>query len=159
MGARAGALADQFEQQINELAKAIEQCPPDKWGVLCGEEQWTVAATAHHVATQFPLEMEYLLASTTGTAMPPHTWDDINARNAKHAEQFKAVSKDDALKALRENAAPVAAWVRALTDEQLERTAALPLADGAQVSTEQLLVGGVLIDHARAHAASIRAAI
>jgi len=157
MGARASALADQFQQQIDELAKAIEQCPADKWGALCGEEQWTVAATAHHVAVQFPLEMEYLLACSTGTPMPSRTWDDINAWNGRHAQQFSAISKEEALKALRQNSAPVAAWVRALTDEQLDRTAPLPLADGANVSTEQLVLGGVLIDHARAHAASIRA--
>jgi hypothetical protein len=159
VGARASALADQFEQRIAELARAIEDCPDGKWGALCGEEQWTVAATAHHVATQFPLEMEYLLAASTGTPMPPHSWDDINVRNAKHAKEFTAISKADALKALRQNSAPIAAWVRALSDEQLDRTASLALADGATVSTEQLILGGVLIDHATAHTKSIRAAM
>lgn len=159
MGGRAAALADRFEGAISELAKTIEQCPEDKWGALCGEEQWTVAATAHHVATQFPLEMEYLLAASTGTAMPPHSWDDINVRNARHAEEFTAIGKVDALKALRENSGPIAAWVRALTDEQLDRTAPLALANGATVSTEQLILGGVLIDHAVAHTKSIRSAM
>lgn len=47
---------------------------------------------------------------------------------------------------------------RALSDEQLDRTGALPLADGASVSTQQLIEGGVLIGHVTGHLASIRAA-
>jgi hypothetical protein len=52
----------------------------------------------------------------------------------------------------------VSTWVRGLSDEQLDRTAPLPLANGAVVSTQNLIEGGVLIEHATAHLASIKAA-
>lgn len=47
----------------------------------------------------------------------------------------------------------------ALSDEQLDRTAPLALADGAGVSAQQLIEGGVLIEHVRGHLNSIRAAV
>jgi hypothetical protein len=45
--------------------------------------------------------------------------------------------------------------VRGLSDEQLERTAALALAGGASVSAQQLIEGGVLIDHVLGHMKSL----
>jgi hypothetical protein len=156
MGQRANALAEQFEKAMADLTKTIESVPDDKWSALCGDEQWTVAATAHHVGAQWPLEKEYLDAAAAGGTMPSYTWDDINKRNADHAEQHKSASKADTLKLLREGAPAMAAWVRGLSDEQLDRTSPLPLADGAQVSTQQLIEGGVLIDHAVTHLKSIR---
>lgn len=62
------------------------------------------------------------------------------------------------LKLLRDGGATMAAYVRNLTDQQLDRAAPLALADGAEVSAQQLIEGGVLIDHAEAHLKSIRAA-
>ena len=51
-----------------------------------------------------------------------------------------------------------AAYLRGLSDDQLDRTGELALADGASVSTQQLIEGGVLIDHVRGHLQSMRAA-
>jgi len=158
MANRSEQLAGQFEQAVANLVKAVEGCSDAQWGAICGDEKWTVAATAHHVAAQWPLENEYLHAAAEGRAMPAYTWDDINARNATHAAEHAACSKADAAKLLRDGGASMAAWVRGLSDEQLDRTGALPLAGGAMVSTEQLITGGVLIEHATAHLASIQAA-
>jgi hypothetical protein len=66
--------------------------------------------------------------------------------------------KADAIKQLREKSKPVAQWVRGLSDEQLDRTGQLPLADGATVTTQNLIEGGVLIDHAVSHLKSIKSA-
>jgi hypothetical protein len=158
MGQRSAALADQFEQAVNELARTIEGCSDAQWSATCGDEGWTVAATAHHVAAQWPLEGEYLVAAAAGSTMPAYSWDEINERNARHAQEFTSVGKGDALRALRDGAPAMASWVRGLSDEQLDRQSPLPLANGAMVSTQQLIEGGVLIDHARSHTASIRAA-
>jgi hypothetical protein len=158
MANRSEQLAGQYEQAVANIVKAVEGCSDAQWGAICGDEKWTVAATAHHVGSQLPLEMEYISAAAEGRAMPAHTWDDINGRNERHAAEFSACSKADALKVLREGSATMAAYVRGLSDEQLARTGALPLAGGAMVSTEQLITGGVLIEHATAHLASIQAA-
>jgi hypothetical protein len=159
MGQRAEALAKDFEKAIDDLAKTVEGCSDAQWQAICGGEQWTVAATAHHVGAQFGLEMEYLTAAADGKPLPSYTWADINGINEPRAKANSACSKEVVLRQLRTEAPKVAAWLRGLTDEQLDRRSALPLADGAMVTTQQLIEGGVLIDHARAHNASIRAVL
>jgi uncharacterized damage-inducible protein DinB len=158
MGSRSEALAQQFEAEVAELAKAIEQHPDDKWQATCDGEGWTVAGTAHHVAAQFGLEKEYLSAGAEGRELPAYTWEHINNLNERRAEEYRSCTKADALKLLRESAPAMAAFVRGLSDEQLDRKGKLALAGGAEVSTQQLIEGGVLIDHVRGHTKSIRAA-
>lgn len=158
MGQRTSALADQFEQAIAEFASTIEAIPDDRWGVARGPEGWTLAATAQHVSGQFPLEMEYITAIAEGRALPAYSWDDINVRNDSRAAENAAVSKADVLRELPESAVSIAAYLRSLSDDQLDRTAELALAGGATVNTRALIEGGVLIDHVRSHMESIRAA-
>lgn len=158
MGKRAEALADRFEQAVDELAKTVEGLSDNQWGAICGDERWTVAATAHHVGAQWPLEMEYLTAIAEGKPLPSYTWDDINSKNEARAKEHSNCLKADAVNQLREKSKPVAQWVRGLSDEQLDRTGQLPLADGATVTTQQLIEGGVLIDHAVSHLKSIKSA-
>ena len=91
-----------------------------------------------------------------GTAAAGVLWDDINAKNEGRADKNSAASKADVLGELREGAASTAAYVRRLSDEQLDRAGALKLAGGASVSTQQLIEGGVLIDHVRGHMSSLQ---
>lgn len=158
MSQRSSTLADQFEQAVAELAETIQQIPADKWTAARTPEGWTVAATAQHVSGQFPLEMEYLSAAAEGRSLPSYTWDDINGKNDNRAARNTAATKDDVLQELRGYAASTAAFVRGLSDEQLDHKSPLALAGGAEVSLQQLIEGGVLIDHVRGHLASIRAA-
>jgi len=158
MGQRGTALADQFEQLVTELAEAIDKYPEERWQASHGPEGWNVAATAQHVSGQFPLEMEYITAGAEGRPLPTYSWDDINAKNDGRAAKNTSVSKAEVLRELREGAASVAAYVRNLSDDQLDHKSPLPLAGGAEVALQQLIEGGVLIDHVRAHLASIRAA-
>ena len=158
MAGRSGELADRFEQAVGELIATVEACPDGRWGATCGDEGWTVAATAHHIGTQWPLEREYISAAAEGRSAPTHTWDEINARNARHAREFAACGRADVVDVLRSGSTSMAAYVRGLSDEQLDRTMSLPLADGAEVTTQQLIEGGVLIAHATTHLQSIRSA-
>jgi hypothetical protein len=101
--------------------------------------------------------MEYITAAAEGKEMPGYSWDDINARNDARAEKNSTASKADVLRELRDGATSTAAYVRGLSDEQLERAGALALAGGASVTAQQLIEGGVLIDHVRAHMQSLQA--
>ena len=157
MPSRAEELANKFEQAIAEFAQTIEQIPDDKWRGKGGPEGWTIAGVAQHVSGQFPLEMEYITAAAEGKEMPGYSWDDINAKNDSRAEKNSAASKDQVLRELRDGAASTAAYVRGLSDEQLDRAGALALAGGANVTAQQLIEGGVLIDHVRGHMASLQA--
>jgi hypothetical protein len=101
--------------------------------------------------------MQYITAAAEGKQMPAYSWGDINGMNESRAEKNSAASKAEVLRELRDGAASTAAYVRALSDEQLDRTGALALAGGASVSAQQLIEGGVLIDHVRGHMKSLQA--
>lgn len=156
MSTRSTALATQFEQAVAEFAAAIEKCPDGHWkSVPAGS--WTVAATAQHVAGQFPLEREYIVAAAEGREMPAYSMDDINGMNDRRAAKELGTSKADVLKTLRDGGSSMAAYIRGLDDAQLDRKAKLPLAGGAEVTTQQLIEGGVLIDHVKSHLPTLRA--
>ena len=157
MGQRSAALAEQFEQAVADFAKEIEACPDAKWSATTGEG-WSVAATAQHVAGQFPLEMEFITAGAEGRALPTYDWDYDNGKNDGRAAKEMTVTKEHVLKTLRDGSASTAAYIRGLSDQQLDNKAPLALANGAEVTTEQLILGGVLIDHVRGHLKSIQAA-
>lgn len=158
MASRSEDLAARFEQAVGEFTKTIEGCSDEQWGAKCSAEGWSVAQTAQHVSGQFPLEMEYITAVAEGRPLPAYSWDDINGKNDGRAGRNAAVGKAEVLRELKEGAASTAAYVRGLSDEQLDRKAALPLANGAEVSAQQLIEGGVLIDHVNGHLQSIRSA-
>jgi hypothetical protein len=156
MSQRASELADQFEQAVADFAKAVEGCSDKEWGAVCSAEGWTVAQTAQHVSGQFPLEMEFISAAAEGRPLPAYSWDEINGKNDGRAANNASATKAGVVQELRDGAASTAAYIRALSDEQLARTGSLALADGASVSTEQLIEGGVLIAHVTGHLESIR---
>ena len=155
---RANDLADQFEAAVAEFAKAVDACSDAQWKAVCNAEGWSVAQTAQHVSGQFPLEMEFITAAASGKPLPSYTWDDINGKNDSRAAKNAAATRADVVKELRAGAASTAAYIRALSDEQLDRTGALGLAGGASVSTQQLIQGGVLTEHVTGHLESIRSA-
>jgi hypothetical protein len=158
MSKRSAELADQFEQAVNDFAKEVEACNDAEWSAVCNDEGWTVAQTAQHVAGQFPLEMTFITACAEGKPLPSLTWPELNEKNETRAANNAKVTQADVVSELRAKAATAAAYVRGLSDDQLDRTGALGLADGASVSTEQLIRGGVLIEHVTGHLGSIRTA-
>lgn len=159
MGQRSEALAKVFEQEMAELEAAIERCTDAQWKADCPGETWPVGVTAQHVVGQFPLEFEYLQPIAEGKGLPGYTWDDINSKNDNRAAGDGTKSRQDVLALLRSERTRVAAWLRGLSDEQLDSTQPLALADGASVSTQNLIEGGVLIDHVRGHTTNIKAAV
>ncbi|MBI5288938.1 MAG: DinB family protein [Chloroflexi bacterium] len=158
MSHRSTELANQLEQAVAEFGKTIQGCSDEAWAAASDAEGWTVAQLAQHVAGQFPLEMEFITAAAEGNPLPPYTWDDINSRNDGRAGRNITAAKADVLRELGSNAAVTAAYLRALTDEQLDHAAPLGLADGAIVTTQQLIEGGVLIAHVTGHLECIRTA-
>ena len=158
MSKRSEELARQFEEAVANLAKAIQNCSEKQWQAVCNDEGWTVAQTAQHVSGQFPLEMTFITAGAEGRPLPGLTGPELNEKNESRADKNKSVTKAAVLEELKTGAASVAAYIRGLTDEQLDHKEAFGLADGAVVSTQQLIEGGVLIAHVTDHTESIRTA-
>jgi hypothetical protein len=158
MGSRAEQLAQQFDEAVSEFIEVVEGCPDERWGAAKGAEGWNVAATAQHVSGQFPLEMEFITAAAEGRDLPAYTWDDINEKNDSRAASNDGATKEQVLQELRDLGRQARDYVAGLSDEQLDRKYPFALAGGAEVSTQQLIEGGILIDHVRAHTKSIQAA-
>jgi hypothetical protein len=158
MSSRAEQLAQQFDEVVSEFIEVVEGCPDERWGGAKGPEGWNVAATAQHVSGQFPLEMEFITAAAEGRDLPAYTWDDINEKNDARAASNDGATKQQVLQELRDLGQQARDYVAGLSDEQLDRKYAFALASGAEVSTQQLIEGGILIDHVRAHTKSIQAA-
>lgn len=158
MSQRSNELAKQFEGAVDAFARTVEECSDAQWAAVCNAEGWTVAQTAQHVSGQFVNEMMFITAGAEGRPLPPITWPQLNSMNDTRAAEHTAVTKAAVLEELRTGAASVAAYIRALTDEQLDRTGSLLLADGATVRTQDLIEGGVLIAHVTEHLESIRGA-
>ena len=71
---------------------------------------------------------------------------DIHAANGAHARDNVDVTKEEALRLLKRNAAAAAVVIRMLSDEQLDRAATVSLYEDAPLTTQFMLE-----DHAVRH--------
>lgn len=156
--ARAQELAERFEQVNEAVIGTVAACDDAAWGSVCHDEGWPVAFTAWHIGDGHATIMGLIGAVAAGQPAPPVTAALLDAANAANAGRHAQCPKADALALLRENGDAVAAAIRALSDEQLDRTAAIELAGGQSLSVQQL-IEAVLTGHAGQHLASIHAAV
>jgi uncharacterized damage-inducible protein DinB len=158
MSERAEALAKRFEQVNDELIAAVEGCSDEQWRKTCSGEQWSVAVTAHHVASSHGPIAGAVQALATGQPLPPLTSEMLDAGNAEHARQFAACTRAETVELLRSGGQVAARTVRGLSDEQLDNGAEVALMGGQRVSAAQF-VEMVLIGHPTNHLESIRATV
>jgi hypothetical protein len=86
------------------------------------------------------------------------TWKAVHELNAAHAQTNSSVTKEAALDLLARNSAAAAAAIRALTDEELDRAAAVSLNADAPL-TCQFFLEDHAVRHSYHHLARIRAAL
>jgi hypothetical protein len=155
MSARARSLAAAFEALNDDAIATVERLGDAEWGKVT-REGWTVAACAHHTAITHEGIAGFAREIASGSARRRSGPDTIHESNARHAEEYATCSKVEVLEALRARGAAAAAVVRALDDEQLDRTTdAIPGMTG--VSTARL-IEMALIGHLREHLDSIKLA-
>ena len=158
MSERSEALATAFEQANSAVIEALEGCTDEQARTICDSEGWSVAVAAHHLATGHEALASFAQLVADGKELPPITMEMIHAGNAKHAEDFASIGRDECLAALRTHGAAAAAMVRGLSDEQLDRSAPLALVGGATWSAADV-IERILIGHPLDHGASIKAAL
>lgn len=157
MGKRAEELAEQVRQAADDLAAAVEATSPGAWRSICAAEGWSVGVVGHHAAGHLsPPAVAFVEAVANGHPVPPLTREQLDAMNAAHAVEHADCTKEETLALLRANAAAATDAVRRLSDEQLDRTAALATAGGMTVSTAQM-IETVFVGTLRNHVASMRA--
>ena len=157
MGTRAEALADELQQVPDEVAACIEAVPDEAWQRASAAEQCTVAALACHIADGYRNILDSLVKPITEQREGPRfSQEDLAQWNAAAAEANAAQPKSTALERLRTEAPPAIAYVRTLSDEQLDRSAPLPF--GGDPMAAEAVITHILIGHPRGHLASMQAA-
>ncbi len=154
---RSERFADQFKAVNDELIALVEGCTPDEWRRTSAEEGWYVGVVAHHIASSSPAFRKLVEEVAANVSLMPRvTMEIVNAGNARHAEEFAAVSQDEVLDLLRVHGPEVEAVLRDLTEEQLAHTTSVFM--GNEYSLAEI-VEMVVIGHARMHLASLRATL
>ena len=157
MSDRSQRLAEELKQVTDEVAAFVEAVADEAWRRACTAEQCTVAALACHIADGYGGILESLVKPIAeGHEGPRFGQEDLAQWNAAAAEANAAQPKAVALERLRTQAPPAIAYVRALSDQQLDRSGPLPF--GGDPMTAEAVIAHVLIGHPRGHLASMQAA-
>jgi DinB superfamily len=156
--ARAEALADRLEQGARALAAFAASLSEQEWQARVPKDGRKVGVTVHHVASMYPLEIQLALTVADGKPIVGVTANEVNAINAKHAADYDAVTKSQALDLLRRNSDAAAGAIRALSDEALNR--AVPISVNADAPlTCQFFLEDHAVRHSYHHLARLRAAL
>jgi hypothetical protein len=147
-------LAARFVELNERLIAALETFPTEQWRSVQAAEGWPLGVVACYVAAGYELTVgrtRQMLADE-----PVDRIDDPDGYAGKAAE-YATVESDQALQRLRREGSAAAAFVRWLTDAQLDSTAFVT-AKGNAIPIETYVTHG-LIGHLEAHSASLLAAL
>jgi hypothetical protein len=155
---RAELLADLFEKAVSELSTLLDGCTEEDWRRRCPDEERPVGVVAHHVAGGLHAQIDWLQMVARGQQLPPITAEMIDETNAGHAVRHAHHTKEETLALLQRNGATAATAIRALSDEELDRTGWMPLFGDRPLTAEEI-VRFIMIRHVIQHTRSIRAAL
>ena len=157
MSERARALADRLEQANNEMIAVVERASEADWQADCPNEGRTVGVTAHHLAGGLKAIAGWVHGIATGQPAAAVSWETVHQANARHAERYANVTREQTLELLRTNGEAAVQMVRGLGDEQLDRAVEVFAGDGT-ITAEQLIENN-LIGHVQNHLANVRQAV
>lgn len=152
---RAAELAAQVEAVNNAILDTVSATSDRQWQQATASEGWTVGVVAHHMSEVQGFVTQFLTGLAAGEASPVSVrGQDIEASNARHAQEFAGVGKPETLAALRENGATLVSRIRELDDEMLQR---VHVAVDDQELTGTQVIELAVIGHFQDHLNSIRA--
>jgi hypothetical protein len=152
-------LADRIEEGAHSLATFAEGLSEAEWRTsVSGSDSRSVGIVLHHVASVYPVEIDFARTIASGKAITEVTWELVAELNAKHAGESGGVTKAATLELLRRNSREAADLVRAFTDEELDRAAPFSLSFGAPV-TAQFVIEDHALRHSWHHLWRIRKAL
>jgi len=140
MGAKAEALAKQFEAKVQEAAKVMEKLSDAEWKKVTSAEKWPIGCVAHHVAGGHARISGLIHLVAKGQPLPKLTRDIVNENNAKHAAEHANPDKAETLELFRTNGAKASAVVRGLNDAELDRSGTV-LTDIPAMTVQQAIEG------------------
>jgi uncharacterized damage-inducible protein DinB len=154
MGAKGEAFAKQFEAKAEEATALLENLSDADWRKTTAAEGWTVAATAHHVASSYEPITRIIETLASGQALPHFTRQMLDEANAQHAKDFADCVKQETIALHRKGAAAAAAAMRGLSDAELAKTGTV--LTGVPPMSVEAMVMGALLGHIDEHFGSIR---
>jgi hypothetical protein len=157
MGAKGEAFAKQFEAKVEEATALLEKLSDADWKKTTAAEKWTVAATAHHVASGNEPLTHIIKTIAAGQALPHFTREMLDDMNAQHAKEFAGCTKPETIALHKKGAAAAAATVRGLSDAELAKTGTV--FTGTPPMSAEEMVKGALLGHIDEHFGSIRKTI
>lgn len=154
MGLRAEVLAQRFEQANQNVIDLVAASAD--LSVACPNEGWTAAALGAHVGGGHFGIVEYLIKPiVAGQELEPFDMSSFAEGNARAAAENVAMPRDEVLRLLHDHGASAAAYLRSLSDEDLDRTTTLPVFGPEPVPAQQV-IEMVLIGHPLDHGSSLR---
>jgi hypothetical protein len=158
MTKRTNALADRLEEGAVMLANLASTLTDAEWQTRLPHDGRKVGVVVHHVGNMYPIEIQLAQTLAAGKPVVGVTWKDVDEINAKHAKEFDAVTKEEAIEFLRRNSSAAATVIRSLTDDELDQAAPLSLNRDAPL-TCQFMLEDHAVRHSYHHYAGIAAAL
>ena len=153
MGAKGETFAKEFEAKAEEATAILENLSDTDWKKTTTAEKWTVAATAHHVASSYEPITHIIKTIASGQALPHFTRQMLDEMNAQHAKEFAGCTKPETIALHKKGAAAAAAAVRGLSDAELAKTGIV--FTGMPPMSAEEMVKGALLGHIDEHYGSI----
>jgi Mycothiol maleylpyruvate isomerase N-terminal domain len=157
MGAKAEALAKQFEAKAQEATAVLERLTDADWKKTTASEQWTVGVVAHHLAGAHEPIAGMVRTVASGQSIPNFTLDMLHARNAEHAKEHANTGKAETVALHKKGAASATAVLRGLNDADLDKSATV--LTGQPPMTAEQVINGILLNHIDQHLKSIKATV
>jgi hypothetical protein len=145
------SLARTFERANMELVSYVEQLSDVQWQTPSEREGRTVGVVIYHIAAGYLVIGDVIHALANALPLPVQT--DADSFNAQQAEEHAECTRAEVLDLLRRNCGHVASMLRALTDEQLARTAVSPR--GRTLTIDDAVEHG-LVAHLQGHFEAVR---
>ena len=158
MSKRSYELARRLELGALALEAFASSLTEFEWQSRVPGDGRKIGVVVHHVASMYPIEIQFVQTLAKGEAIEGVTPDVVNKINADHAKKFDGVTKEEAIELLKQNSAAAANAIRALSDEELDQAAPVSLNSNAPL-TCQFFVEDHPVRHSYHHLARIRAAL
>jgi DinB superfamily len=155
---RSALLAERLERGALVLAALAASLTDVEWQTPIPGDGRAVGVVVHHVASVYPVEIQFAQALGAGQPLVGVTMADVHAMNAAHAREHAGVTKDVALALLEANSRAAAAAIRALDDDELDTAAPASLYADAPV-TCQFMLEDHAVRHSYHHLKKIRTAL
>ena len=152
---RANLLADRLIQGADALAVFAKELSDSDWKAPVSGDGRTIGVIVHHVASMYPLEIELAQTLASGKPITGATMDVVDQMNAKHAQEYAAVGKQETLDFLQSTSKAAAEAVRAFTDVELDNAATVSLNADAPL-TAQFFIEDHALRHSFHHLAKIQ---